>query len=98
MLVQNEDYCVEAAVIQRLAGLCTDELFHQFIYDAVEILASNDVDISKLMTEADLAFDIEDVEDRIATLEQIVFRCEQALYREDYFVDWEDGYLIGRPI
>ena len=85
-----------AAVIQSRASLCTDELYHQFIADATEIMSSVRGkpwwDLMQLNYEA---FDIEDVEDRIETLERYVDIAERALIVEGYNVNWDDGYAIS---
>lgn len=94
----EDDFHVEAAVIQRVADLCTDELLYQFITDAVEILTSNGVDASKLDRMAQEAFDIEDVETRIELLDEYTFKAEQMLASEDYRCVWADGYVIGRDV
>lgn len=84
-----------ASVIQSRASLCTDELFHQFIADATDIVSSvRGEPWWDLMQLADAAFDIEDVEERISTLERYVDIAERALYIEGFSLNWEDGYEI----
>jgi hypothetical protein len=84
-----------AAVIQSRAGLCTDELFHQFISDATCIVSgARGEPWWDLMQLADAAFDIEDVEDRIDTLERYADIAERALHVEGFSVNWDDGFAI----
>jgi hypothetical protein len=85
-----------AGVFQPLASLCTDELYHQFIADATEIVSSvRGEPWWDLMQLNYAAFDIEDVEDRIETLERYVDIAERALIVEGYNVNWDDGYAIS---
>jgi hypothetical protein len=84
-----------AAVIQSRAALCTDELFHQFISDASDIVSgARGEPWWDLVELTDAAFDIEDVEDRIETLERYVDIAERALHVEGFSVNWDDGYAI----
>lgn len=90
------DGCV-AGVDNRLADLCTDELFHQFICDATEIIsAARGEPWWDLMQLTDKALDIEDVEERIATLEYYVTLAERGLHIEGFTVEWIDGYFITK--
>ncbi len=84
-----------ASVIQSRAGLRTDELYHQFIADVTDIVSSvRGEPWWDLMQLADAALDIEDVEDRIETLERYVDIAERALYIEGFSLNLEDGYEI----
>jgi hypothetical protein len=84
-----------AAVVQSRAGLCTDEFYHQFVSDATEIVSgARGEPWWDLMQLADAAFDIEDVEDRIDTLERYADIAERALHVEGFSVNWDDGFAI----
>lgn len=98
-LEPEDDIHIEAAVIQSIAALSTDELYHQFIADVTEIVSSSRGEPWwDLMELADAALDIEDVEERIETLEYYVDLAERGLSIEGYDFCWNDGYIIYREV
>ena len=97
--VDENDYHVEAAVIQSTAKLANDELFYQFICDATEIVSSSRGEPwYDLLQLAETALDISNRDDRTDTLEYYTTLAETALLIEDYGFDWDDGYMIYREV